>query len=72
MRRDDTLMAASIGPDSWAWLTQAHQYVRAHKANVLKPETGQESQGAAANLRAYRDAGIPGRDHGHCGTSGDE
>lgn len=58
MRRDDTLMAAYIGPDSWAWLAQAHQYVRAHQANVLKPETGQDSRGAAANLRAYREAGF--------------
>jgi Zeta toxin len=58
MRRADTLMAAYVGPDSWAWLAQAHQYVRAHKVNVLKPETGQDSRGAAANLRAYRDAGF--------------
>jgi len=58
MRRDDTLMAAYIGPDSWAWLAQAHQYVRAHQVNVLKPETGQDSRGAAANLRAYREAGF--------------
>ena len=58
MRQDDTLMAAYIGPDSWAWLAQAHQFVREHQANVLKPETAQDSRGAAANLRAYRDAGF--------------
>ena len=58
MRRDDTLMAAYIGPDSWAWLTQAHEYVRARKINVLKPETGQDSRGAAGHMRAYRDAGF--------------
>jgi Zeta toxin len=58
MRRDDTLMAAYIGPDSWAWLAQAHQYVREHQVNVLKPETGQDSRGAVANLRAYREAGF--------------
>jgi hypothetical protein len=51
-------MAAYVGPDSWAWLAQAHQYVRAHQVNVLKPETGQDSRGAAANLRAYRGAGF--------------
>jgi energy-coupling factor transporter ATP-binding protein EcfA2 len=58
MRRDDTLTAAYIGPDSWAWLAQAHEYARAEKINVLKPETGQDSQGAAAHMRAYRDAGF--------------
>ena len=58
MRRDDALMAAYIGPDSWAWLAQAHEYVRGHKINVLKPETAQDSRGAAAHLRAYRDAGF--------------
>jgi Zeta toxin len=58
MRRDDTLMAAYIGPDSWAWLTQAHENVRARKINVLKPETGQDSRGAAGHMRAYRDAGF--------------
>jgi hypothetical protein len=55
MSRNDTLMAAYIGPDSWAWLTQANEYVRLHKLNALKPETGQHP-GAAANIRAYRDA----------------
>jgi hypothetical protein len=57
MRRDDALMAAYIGPDSWAWLAQAHEYARSAKINVLKAETGQESRGAAAHMRAYRDAG---------------
>lgn len=57
MSQDDRLMAAYIGPDSWAWLAQAHEYVRAHKINALKPETGQDSRGAAAHMRAYRDAG---------------
>ncbi len=27
-RRDDTLMAAYLGPDTWAWLAQAQEYVR--------------------------------------------
>lgn len=58
MRRDDKLMAAYIGPDSWAWLAQAHEYARAQKINVLKPETGQDSQGAAAHMRTYRDSGF--------------
>jgi hypothetical protein len=58
MTGDDTHMAAYLGPDSWAWLAQAHEYARQHKINVLKPETGQDSQGAAAHMRAYRDAGF--------------
>ncbi len=33
-------MAASIGPDSWAWLAQAHDYVRARKINALNPKPG--------------------------------
>jgi hypothetical protein len=57
MRRDDRLMAAYIGPDSWAWLAQANEYVRAHKLNAIKQETAQDFAGAAANMRAYRDAG---------------
>lgn len=57
MSRDDILMAAYIGPDSWAWLAQAHEYARDNRINVLKPETGQDSRGAAAHMRAYRDAG---------------
>jgi energy-coupling factor transporter ATP-binding protein EcfA2 len=57
MSRNDTLMAAYVGPDSWAWLAQANEYVRTHRINVLKPETGQH-QGAAANIRAYREAGF--------------
>jgi len=57
MSRDDTLMAAYIGPDSWAWLAQAHEYVRERKINALKPETGQDSRGAVAHMRAYRNAG---------------
>ena len=56
--RDDKLMAAYIGPDSWAWLAQAHEYVRTQRINALKPETGQDSKGAANHLRAYRDAGF--------------
>jgi len=55
--RDDTLMAAYIGPDSWAWLAQVHEHARAEKINVLKPETGQDSRGAVAHMRAYREAG---------------
>jgi Zeta toxin len=58
MRRDDTLMAAYIGPDSWAWMAQAHGYARAEKINVLRAETVQDSQAAAAHMRAYRDAGF--------------
>jgi hypothetical protein len=58
MRRDDKLMPAYIGPDSWAWLAQAHEYVRMQRINALKPETGQDSKGAANHLRAYRDAGF--------------
>jgi len=58
MRRDDTLMAAYLGPDSWAWMAQAHEYARAQKINVLKHETGQDSRTAAAHMRAYRDAGF--------------
>lgn len=57
MSRDDRLMAAYIGPDSWAWLAQAHEYARTEKINVLKPETGQDSRGAVTYMRAYRDAG---------------
>ena len=57
MIRDDTLMAAYVGPDSWAWREQAHEYVRAHKFNVLKPETARDNRAAAAHMRAYRDAG---------------
>ena len=51
-------MAAYIGPDSWAWLAQAHECVRTQRINALKPETGQDSKGAANHLRAYRDAGF--------------
>jgi hypothetical protein len=58
INRDDTLMAAYIGPDSWAWLAQAHEYVRAHKINALKPETAQDSRGAAAHMQAYRAEGF--------------
>jgi hypothetical protein len=58
MRRDDTLMAAYIGPDSWAWLAQAHEYVRARKVNVLKQETAQDSRGTVTHMRAYRDNGF--------------
>jgi hypothetical protein len=58
MRQDDTRMAAYIGPDSWAWLAQAHEYVRAHKINALKPETGQDSRGATAHMRSYRASGF--------------
>jgi len=57
LRGDDKLMAAYLGPDSWAWLAQAHDYVRARKINVLKPETGQDHRTAARHMRAYREAG---------------
>ncbi len=55
---DDRLMAAYLGPDSWAWLGQAHDYVRARKINALKPETAQDHRGAAAHMAAYRNAGF--------------
>ena len=61
MRRDDTLMAAYIGPDSWAWLAQAHQYVRAHQVNVLKPETGAGQPGRSRELASVPGCRIPGR-----------
>ncbi|HVB45162.1 MAG TPA: zeta toxin family protein [Streptosporangiaceae bacterium] len=41
LRNDDRLMAAYLGPDSWAWLAQAHDYVRSRRVNVLKHETAQ-------------------------------
>jgi hypothetical protein len=58
MRGDDKLMAAYLGPDSWAWLAQAHDHVRSARLNALKHETAQDSRGAAVHLRAYRDAGF--------------
>jgi predicted ABC-type ATPase len=58
MRGDDKLMAAYLGPDSWAWLAQAHDYVRSRHLNALKHETAQDSRGAAVHLRTYRDAGF--------------
>lgn len=58
MRGDDTLMAAYLGPDSWAWLAQAHDHVRSRRLNALKHETAQDSRGATAHLHAYRDAGF--------------
>lgn len=58
IRGDDKLMAACLGPDSWAWLAQAHDYVRARKINALKPETGQDHRTAARHMRAYREAGF--------------
>lgn len=58
IRGDDKLMAAYLGPDSWAWLAQAHDYVRARKINALKPETGQDHRTAAGHMTAYRDAGF--------------
>jgi hypothetical protein len=58
IRGDDRLMAAFIEPDSWAWLAQAHDFVREHKINALKPETGQDHHGAVAHMRAYREAGF--------------
>jgi len=58
IRGDDKLMVAHLGPDSWAWLAQAHDYVRARKINALKPETGQDHLTAARHMRAYREAGF--------------
>jgi hypothetical protein len=58
IRGDDKRMAAYLGPDSWAWLAQAHDYVRARKINALKPETGQDHLIAARHMRAYREAGF--------------
>jgi UDP-N-acetylglucosamine kinase len=58
MQGDDKLMAAYLGPDSWAWLAQAHDHVRSARLNAVKHETAQDSRGAAVHLRAYRDAGF--------------
>lgn len=58
MRGDDKLMAAYLGPDSWAWLAQAHDHVRSEHLNALKHETAQDSRSAAVHLRACRDAGF--------------
>ena len=47
-----------IAGPGWAWLAQAHDYVRARRINTLKHETAQDSPGAVTHLRAYRDAGF--------------
>lgn len=58
VRRDDRLMAGYLGPDSWAWLAQAHEYVRHHQINALTHETANDGHAVAGHLRAYREAGF--------------
>ena len=58
VRRDDTLMARYLGPDAWAWLAQARQYVRDRRINALSHETASDGHGVAAHLRAYRQSGF--------------
>jgi|HubBroStandDraft_1064217.scaffolds.fasta_scaffold11458_5 hypothetical protein len=58
LQGDDKLMAAYLGPDSWAWLAQAHDHVRSARLNAIKHETAPDSRGAAVHLRAYRHAGF--------------
>jgi hypothetical protein len=58
VRRDDTLMARYLGPDAWAWLAQARQYVRDRRINALIHETATDGRRVAAYLRAYRQAGF--------------
>jgi Zeta toxin len=58
VRRDDTLMARYLGPDAWAWLAQAREYVRDRRINALTHETANDGCGVAAHLRAYRRAGF--------------
>jgi hypothetical protein len=56
VRQDDRLMARYLGPDAWAWLAQAREYVRDQRLNALTHETANDGQGVAAHLRAYRQA----------------
>lgn len=58
IRRDDTLMAAYLGPDAWAWLAQAREYVRDRRISALTHETSHDGHAVAAHLRAYRQAGF--------------
>jgi hypothetical protein len=58
VRQDDRLMARYLGPDAWAWLAQAREYVRDQRINALTHETGNDGPGVAAHLRAYRQAGF--------------
>ena len=51
-------MAARTGPDAWAWLAQARDYVREHRINALTHETANDGQAVAAHLLAYRQAGF--------------
>lgn len=58
IRRDDTLTAVYTGPDAWAWLAQAREYVRDRRINALTHETANDGHAVAAHLRAYRQAGF--------------
>jgi energy-coupling factor transporter ATP-binding protein EcfA2 len=58
VRHDDRLMARYLGPDAWAWLAQAREYVREQRINALTHETANDGRGVAAHLRAYRQAGF--------------
>jgi hypothetical protein len=54
LRRDDTLTATYTGPDAWASLAQAREYVRDRRTNALTHETAHDGHAVAAHLRAYR------------------
>jgi predicted ABC-type ATPase len=58
MTLDDTLMAAYTGPDGWAWMQLAKEYVREHRINAIVQETAQNPQTAARSIQQYRDAGF--------------
>src|SRR5262245_35322687 len=51
-------MARYLGPDAWARLAQAREYVRHRRINALIHETATDGHGVAAQLRAYRRAGF--------------
>ena len=71
MRRDDTLMAAYVGPDSWAWRVQAHEYAR---AQVQRAQAGNRPRqpGCCRAHARLPGGGIPRRGHGLSRAGGDE
>jgi hypothetical protein len=51
-------MVAYLGPDAWAWLAQAREYVRERRINALTHKTAHDGHAVAGHLRAYRQAGF--------------